>query len=34
LYYPQIGGARLEDVLVITNNGPHNLTRFEKTLEI
>lgn len=34
LYYPQIGGARLEDVLVITNNGPHNLTRFEKTLEL
>ncbi|HOK78382.1 MAG TPA: Xaa-Pro peptidase family protein [Verrucomicrobiota bacterium] len=34
LYYPQIGGVRLEDVLVITNNGPHNLTRFEKTLEV
>lgn len=34
LYYPQIGGARLEDVMVVTNNGPHNLTRFEKTLEL
>ncbi len=34
LYYPEFGGVRLEDVALVTNNGAHNLTRFEKVLEI
>ena len=34
LYYPEIGGARLEDVALVTGNGAKNLTRFEKVLEI
>jgi Xaa-Pro aminopeptidase len=34
LYYPEIGGVRLEDVALVTANGAKNLTRFEKVLEI
>ncbi|HEX7516772.1 MAG TPA: Xaa-Pro peptidase family protein [Chthoniobacterales bacterium] len=34
LYYPGIGGARLEDVVVLTKNGTRMLSRFEKQLEI
>jgi Xaa-Pro aminopeptidase len=34
LYYPGLGGVRLEDVAFITTNGPQNLTQFEKELEI
>jgi len=34
LYYPAIGGVRLEDVALVTGNGARNLTRFEKVLEI
>lgn len=34
LYYPQIGGVRLEDVALVTGNGAKNLTRFEKVLEL
>ena len=34
LYYPGIGGVRLEDVAHITANGPRNLTKFEKVLEV
>jgi len=34
LYYPSIGGVRLEDVALITANGARNLTRFEKVLEL
>jgi Xaa-Pro aminopeptidase len=34
LYYPEIGGVRLEDVVLVTANGAKNLTRFEKVLEI
>ena len=34
LYYPEIGGVRLEDVALITENGARNLTKFEKLLEI
>jgi Xaa-Pro aminopeptidase len=34
LYYPGLGGVRLEDVAVITDRAPRNLTRFEKVLEI
>ena len=34
LYYPGTGGARLEDVVVVTQNGTRMLSRFEKRLEI
>jgi len=35
LYYMDLGGGvRLEDVALITGNGPRNLTRFEKIFEI
>ena len=34
LYYPEIGGVRLEDVAHITGNSPRNLTKFEKVLEV
>ena len=34
LYYTELGGVRLEDMALITRNGPRNLTKFEKTLEV
>jgi Xaa-Pro aminopeptidase len=34
LYYPRVGGVRLEDVAVIQARGARNLTRFPKLLEI
>ena len=34
LYYPELGGVRLEDVALVTKNGARNLTRFEKVLEL
>ena len=34
LYYPELGGVRLEDVALVTRNGARNLTRFEKQLEV
>jgi Xaa-Pro aminopeptidase len=34
LYYPSIGGVRLEDVAVVTATGMRNLTKFEKVLEL
>jgi Xaa-Pro aminopeptidase len=34
LYYPEIGGVRLEDVALVTTGSAKNLTRFEKVLEI
>lgn len=34
LYYPHLGGVRLEDVVLVTPRGARNLTRFEKVLEI
>jgi Xaa-Pro aminopeptidase len=34
LYYPAIGGVRLEDVVAVTKTGGKNLTSFEKVLEI
>jgi Xaa-Pro aminopeptidase len=34
LYYPEIGGVRLEDVVLVTRKAPRNLTQFEKQLEI
>jgi Xaa-Pro aminopeptidase len=34
LYYPAVGGVRLEDVVNITAQGARNLTKFEKVLEV
>jgi len=34
LYYPGIGGVRLEDVAVITHNGNRNITQFPKEFVI
>lgn len=34
LYYPELGGVRLEDVAHVTSDGMRNLTKFEKILEI
>ncbi len=34
LYYPEIGGVRLEDVALVTRTRPRNLTQFEKLLEV
>jgi Xaa-Pro aminopeptidase len=34
LYYPGLGGVRLEDVALVTTNSPRNLTKFEKVLEV
>jgi Xaa-Pro aminopeptidase len=34
LYYPGVGGVRLEDVALITHSGAKNLTNFEKVLEV
>jgi Xaa-Pro aminopeptidase len=34
LYYPGIGGVRLEDVALVTGTSPRNLTQFEKVLEV
>ncbi len=34
LYYPSLGGVRLEDVALVGKSPAHNLTKFEKHLEI
>jgi Xaa-Pro aminopeptidase len=34
LYFPEIGGVRLEDVALVTQGKPRNLTKFEKVLEV
>lgn len=34
LYYPEIGGVRVEDVALVTNRNARNLTQFEKVLEL
>jgi Xaa-Pro aminopeptidase len=34
LYYPGIGGVRIEDVVVLTENGARILSKFEKRLEV
>jgi Xaa-Pro aminopeptidase len=34
LYYPGVGGVRLEDVVIVTKTGVRNLTRFEEELEL
>ena len=34
LYYPEIGGVRIEDLVIIEKNGYRNLTKFPKNLVI
>jgi Xaa-Pro aminopeptidase len=34
LYYPGVGGVRIEDVVVVTDSGCRNLTEFPKELEV
>jgi Xaa-Pro aminopeptidase len=34
LYYPRVGGVRIEDVVVVTENGCKNLTKCEKVFEL
>ena len=34
LYYPGVGGVRIEDVVIVTKTDVRNLTRFEEELEI
>jgi len=34
LYYSGIGGVRLEDMVIVQENGVKNLTRYPKTLEV
>jgi len=34
LYYPGVGGVRIEDVVIVGKRGVKNLTRFEEQLEI
>jgi Xaa-Pro aminopeptidase len=34
LYYPGIGGVRIEDTVLVTNNGYENLTTFPKFFEV
>lgn len=34
LYYANIGGVRIEDIVAVTEDGPDNLTTLEKFLEI
>ena len=34
LYYPGVGGVRIEDVVIVGQAGVKNLTRFEEELEL
>ena len=34
LYYPDIGGVRMDDMALVTHGGARNLTKSEKTLEL
>ncbi len=34
LYYPGVGGVRIEDVVIVGNTGVRNLTKFEEELEM
>jgi Xaa-Pro aminopeptidase len=34
LYYPGIGGVRIEDVVIVTETGYQNLTKYPKQLEV
>ena len=34
LYYPEIGGVRLEDIMLVKPCGCENLTNFDKTMKV
>ncbi|NJM56091.1 MAG: M24 family metallopeptidase [Verrucomicrobiae bacterium] len=34
LYYPRIGGVRIEDMVLVGENGCRNLTKFENVFEL
>jgi Xaa-Pro aminopeptidase len=34
LYYPDLGGVRLEDLVVVEKDGCHNLTRLQRKLVV
>jgi Xaa-Pro aminopeptidase len=34
LYYPELGGVRIEDLVVVTEDGCRNLTQFPKEFRI
>lgn len=34
LYYPKVGGVRIEDIVLVTKTGCKNLTKFPKFLEV
>jgi Xaa-Pro aminopeptidase len=34
LYYPEIGGVRMEDMVIVKKAGCENLTQFEKNLVV
>jgi len=34
LYYPNLGGIRLEDMVIVTANGAKNITHFSKQFKI
>jgi hypothetical protein len=34
LYYPGVGGVRIEDVVIVGKTGVRNLTKFEEELEL
>ena len=34
LYYPGVGGVRIEDVVIVGKTGVRNLTKFEEELEV
>ena len=34
LYYPGVGGVRIEDVVIVGKTGVRNLTQFEEELEL
>jgi Xaa-Pro dipeptidase len=34
VYFPKLGGVRIEDDVLVTESGARNLTRFPKDLQV